>query len=97
MISNEVLVNFEYLDSEEQEIITSLCGRNAIQITPADPKELSLKNIAQNLEKLGSAKCTDYIMLFKNDETEISLFRNGRAIIKEQTMKKSHDHSMRGT
>jgi adenylyltransferase/sulfurtransferase len=74
--------NFEYLDSEEQEIITSLCGRNAIQITPADPKELSLKNIAQNLEKLGSVKCSDYIMLFKNDETEISLFRDGRAIIK---------------
>jgi adenylyltransferase/sulfurtransferase len=42
--------NFEYLDSEEQEIITSLCGRNAIQITPEDPKELSLKNIAQTLK-----------------------------------------------
>ena len=74
--------NFEYLDSDEQEIITSLCGRNAIQITPADPKELSLKNIANKLEKLGIVKCSDYIMLFKNDETEISLFRDGRAIIK---------------
>ena len=32
--------NYEFLNSDEQEIITSLCGRNAIQITPADPKEL---------------------------------------------------------
>ncbi len=74
--------NFEYLDSEEQEIITSLCGRNAIQITPADTKELSLSSIGKKLEKLGTVKCSDFIMLFKNDETEISLFRDGRAIIK---------------
>ena len=74
--------NYEFIDSDEQEIITSLCGRNAIQITPADPKELSLKSIGNKLEKLGTVKCTDFIMLFKNDETEISLFRDGRAIIK---------------
>jgi adenylyltransferase/sulfurtransferase len=74
--------NYEFIDSDEQEIITSLCGRNAIQITPADPKELSLKSIGDKLEKLGTVKCSDFIMLFKNDETEISLFRDGRAIIK---------------
>ena len=74
--------NYEFIDSDEQEIITSLCGRNAIQITPADPKELSLNIIGEKLEKLGTVKCSDFIMLFKNDETEISLFRDGRAIIK---------------
>ncbi|AEG18025.1 NAD(P)H-binding protein [Methanobacterium paludis] len=74
--------DFDYLISDEREIITSLCGRNAVQITPADPKELSLKNLADNLEKLGSVKCTDFIMLFKTDEIEISLFKDGRAIIK---------------
>ncbi|MCE7698411.1 MAG: ThiF family adenylyltransferase [Methanobacterium paludis] len=74
--------DFDYLISDEREIITSLCGRNAVQITPADPKELSLKNLADNLEKLGSVKCTDFIMLFKTDEIEISLFKGGRAIRK---------------
>jgi molybdopterin/thiamine biosynthesis adenylyltransferase len=74
--------NFEFIDSDEQEIITTLCGRNAIQITPADPKELSLKRIGEKLEKLGTVKCSDFIMLFKNEETEISLFKDGRAIIK---------------
>lgn len=74
--------NFEYLESDEQEIITSLCGRNAIQITPADPKELTLKIIGDKLKKLGKVKCSDYIMLFKTDDMEISLFRDGRAIIK---------------
>jgi len=74
--------NYEYIDSDEQEIITSLCGRNAIQITPADHIELSLKKIGEKLEKLGKVKCSDFIMIFSNDETEISLFRDGRAIIK---------------
>ncbi len=74
--------NYEYLNSDEQEIITSLCGRNAIQITPADPKQLVLGDIASKLEKLGTVKCSDYIMIFKTDDTEISLFRDGRAIIK---------------
>lgn len=74
--------NFEFLDSNDQEIITSLCGRNAIQITPADPKEMSLKDMAYKLEKLGEVKCSDFIMLFKTDEVEVSLFRDGRAIIK---------------
>ncbi len=74
--------NYEYLNSDEQEIITSLCGRNAIQITPADPKQLVLSEIADKLEKLGTVKCSDYIMIFKTDDSEISLFRDGRAIIK---------------
>ena len=74
--------NYEYTDSDDQEIITSLCGRNAIQITPADPKELSLKHIAEKLEKLGKVKCSDFIMIFTTDKNEISLFRDGRAIIK---------------
>jgi molybdopterin-synthase adenylyltransferase len=74
--------NYEFIDSDDQEIITSLCGRNAIQITPADPKELSLKQIAEKLEKLGKVKCSDFIMIFTTDENEISLFRDGRAIIK---------------
>lgn len=74
--------NFEFLESDEQEIITSLCGRNAVQITPANTKEIKLKDIGKKLEKLGTVKCSDFIMLFKNHETEISLFPDGRAIIK---------------
>lgn len=31
--------NFKFLEAEDKEIITSLCGRNAVQITPARPKK----------------------------------------------------------
>jgi molybdopterin-synthase adenylyltransferase len=80
--------DFDYLVSDEREIITSLCGRNAIQITPADPKKLSLRDLASQLEKLGTVKCTDFIMLFKTEGFEISLFKDGRAIIKGTNDKK---------
>ena len=74
--------SFDYLNSEDREVITSLCGRNAIQITPADAKNLDLHELASKLEHLGSIKCADFILLFKNQGYEISVFRDGRAIIK---------------
>lgn len=74
--------NYDYLDTEDREVITSLCGRNAIQITPADPKELSLNEMALKLESLGEIKNTPFILIFKTEKEEISLFKDGRAIIK---------------
>jgi adenylyltransferase/sulfurtransferase len=74
--------NYEYLDAEDREVLTSLCGRKAVQITPANPKELSLAEMASKLEPLGEVKFTPFIMIFKMDNMEISLFKDGRAIIK---------------
>jgi len=74
--------NFDYLNSEDREIITSLCGRNAIQITPANAKEINLRELASKLEHLDNIKCADFILLFKIEKHEISVFRDGRAIIK---------------
>lgn len=76
------LEKYDYLNAENREVITSLCGRNAIQITPADAKELDLRELASKLEHLGSIKCADFILLFKTEKHEISVFRDGRAIIK---------------
>lgn len=73
---------YEYLETEEREVITSLCGRNAIQITPANPKEISLSDMASKLEPLGKVKNTPFILIFKTDKEELSLFKDGRAIIK---------------
>ncbi len=76
------LGEYDYLNAEDREVITSLCGRNAIQITPADTKEINLRELASKLEHLGSIKCADFILLFKTEKHEISVFRDGRAIIK---------------
>lgn len=74
--------DFEFLKAEDKEIITSLCGRNAVQITPARAKNISLIELASHLEKLGEVKASDFLLLFKTEEFEISVFRDARAIIK---------------
>lgn len=74
--------NYEYLEIDERELITSLCGRSAIQVTPADPKEISLDEMADKLGPLGEVKNTPFILIFKTENEEISLFKDGRAIIK---------------
>lgn len=83
---------FEFLNAEEKEVITSLCGRNAVQITPASPKKIKLLDLALKLENLGEVKATDFLVLFKIDDFEISIFRDSRAIIKgtnDENMAKS--------
>ncbi|GAB6056668.1 molybdopterin-synthase adenylyltransferase MoeB [Methanobacterium movens] len=74
--------DYEFLNAEDKEVLTSLCGRNAIQITPARPQKLKLKELAGQLEPLGQVKASDFLVLFKIDDYEISIFRDARAIIK---------------
>jgi adenylyltransferase/sulfurtransferase len=73
---------FDFLNAEKEEIITSLCGRNAIQITPADAKEISLYDMAQKLERIGEVRYNKFILIFKTGREEISIFKDGRAIIR---------------
>ncbi len=74
--------DFKFLNAEKREIITSLCGRNAIQITPAEPAGISLESLAERLKRLGEVKHNDFMLIFNAGGKEISLFKDGRAIVK---------------
>ena len=73
---------FDFLNAAKKEIITSLCGRNAIQITPAKSADISFKSLAERLKQLGEVRFNNFILVFKERDKEISLFKDGRAIIK---------------
>lgn len=73
---------FDFLNAAKEEIITSLCGRNAIQITPVKSAAISFKPLAERLKRLGEVRFNNFILVFKERDKEISLFRDGRAIIK---------------
>ena len=73
---------FDFLNAAKKEIITSLCGRNAIQITPAKPTDISFISLAERLKRLGEVRFNNFILVFKERDKEISLFKDGRAIIK---------------
>ncbi|MHC4416797.1 MAG: ThiF family adenylyltransferase [Planctomycetota bacterium] len=88
---------FEFLAGEAASATTSLCGRNAVQITPADAvaaqRGLDLAQIASRLAAHGDFRHNGYLVHGRfatetdgrGDPLELTLFPDGRAIIKGTT------------
>ena len=74
--------NFEFLDAEAQEFSAVLCGRNAVQIAPPRATKLDLSQLADKLSGLGEVKQNEYLIRFTSGENEITVFADGRAIVK---------------
>ena len=72
---------YEFLDDQKEETVTTLCGRNAVQISPIRKGEITLDELAGNLEKVGDVNFIRGILKFKTGEYELSIFSSGRAII----------------
>ncbi len=75
---------FEFLNAEQRDKTTTLCGRDAVQITPARDSEIEFEELARNLGRIGEVKRSDHVLMFKDSsaEHEMTLFRDGRAIIR---------------
>ncbi len=73
---------FEFLDAEAQEFSAVLCGRNAVQIAPPQPTTIDLRQLAERLRNITDVKQNDYLVRFTSCENEVTVFRDGRAIIK---------------
>lgn len=74
--------NFELLEGDSQEFFTTLCGRDAVQISAPKPTKLDLSNLADKLRNLGEVKQNEYLVRFQIDGFEITVFQDARAIIK---------------
>ena len=73
---------FEFLDAEAQESSAVLCGRNAVQIAPVSATQIDLTALADKLARLGDVKLNEYLVRFTPDENELTVFKDGRAIIR---------------
>ena len=73
--------NFEFLQARKRKFVVSLCGRNAVQIVPANELKGDLKELKNKLSKLGRAEIADGILRFRAREGEITVFPDGRTII----------------
>jgi molybdopterin-synthase adenylyltransferase len=74
--------NFEFLDAGSQEFAAVLCGRNAVQIVPPKRASLDLKELSIKLASHGDVKLNEYLVRFSTDSKEVTVFPDGRAIIK---------------
>jgi len=73
---------FQFLHAESQEFAAVLCGRDAVQIAPPNPTQIDLKGLAEKLSPLGEVRFNEYLLRFSHDGTEMTVFTDGRAIVK---------------
>jgi adenylyltransferase/sulfurtransferase len=73
---------FDFLDAESQEFAAVLCGRDAVQISPPNSATFDLTAFASKVAHLSGVKQNDYLVRFSIDGSEVTVFRDGRAIIK---------------
>jgi len=73
---------FEWLDGEQGSRTTSLCGRNAVQVSHRTANQLNFEDMARHLETLGEVNYNRFLLKFQADGCEFTLFPDGRAIIK---------------
>ncbi|NBO92873.1 MAG: thiazole biosynthesis adenylyltransferase ThiF [Planctomycetia bacterium] len=73
---------FEWLDGEHGSQTTSLCGRNAVQVSHRVPGKLNFEEMARHLSMMGKVTFNKFLLKFNVDDYEFTVFPDGRAIIK---------------
>jgi molybdopterin/thiamine biosynthesis adenylyltransferase len=77
------LHRYELLASPARSTTITLCGRNAIQVrSQRRDRSLDLPQLAQRLQAVGTVQSNAYLLRFAVDGYEMTIFPDGRAIIK---------------
>lgn len=73
-----------WLEGSQSAGSTVLCGRNAVQVTPAEKTVLSLEELALRLESAGSVTSNPFLVRVAVEASamEVTVFPDGRAIVK---------------
>lgn len=75
--------NFTFLASHGVQMATTLCGRNAVQVSPgARDSRIDLKELAEHLKASGEVTVNQYLLRLHARPYEITVFADGRGIIK---------------
>src|SRR5438128_5519384 len=73
---------FETLETNNREFAAILCGRHAVQISPAQPARVDLAALSQKLQRAGEVKGNDYLLRFRTGDYELTVFQDARSIIR---------------
>jgi molybdopterin-synthase adenylyltransferase len=76
------LHEFEMLGTEDHEFAAVLCGRHAVQISPARPGQVDLAALSDRLASAGEVKGNDYLLRFRTGAFELTIFPDARSIIR---------------
>jgi adenylyltransferase/sulfurtransferase len=73
---------YEWLDGEQGSQTTSLCGRNAVQVSHRSAARLDFEQMARDLRLSSEVSFNRFLMRFTAEGHEFTVFPDGRAIIK---------------
>lgn len=74
---------FPFLDARTSGATTSFCGRDAIQVRPADPaRGFAWDDVRRRIMDSVVAEDRGLLLRFHDDDLEVTLFRDGRAIVR---------------
>ncbi len=76
--------NFEFLEGKFGSSATTLCGRNAVQVTPPEGIRIDFPTIAQKVKDAegGTPRFNAFMLKAQLPEYELTVFADGRAIVK---------------
>lgn len=72
---------FTHLEKGEPSV-TTLCGRDAVQIHHRNSRSLDLGLLKTRLERFGAVRANSFLLKFSYDGYELTIFPDGRAIVK---------------
>lgn len=76
------LGQFTTLDAVAGDFAAVLCGRDAVQISPAEATKIDFESLAERLRPSGDVKFNDYLLRFRVEDLELTVFQDARAIIR---------------
>jgi len=76
------LHEFTTLDPDNRDFAAVLCGRHAVQVSPAQPARVDLNLLGKRLASSGEVKLNDYLLRFQTGEFEMTIFQDARSIIR---------------
>ena len=79
------LGQFEFLEASVGSYLTSLCGREAVQVNVRGEAKVSFPGLTERLNSVGQVTFNDYMLRFRIDSYELTVFPDGRTIIKGTT------------
>jgi molybdopterin/thiamine biosynthesis adenylyltransferase len=73
---------FEFLRGARRQVTTTLCGRNAVQIARMGAARLDFAALAERLQSSGEVAFNDFLLRFRVEGYDITVFRDARSIIR---------------
>ena len=74
--------HYEMLEAEAGDFAVSLCGRDAVQVSPHGSAQVDLPALAERLSAAGEVQLNPYLLRLRAGDYELTVFQDARAIIR---------------